>query len=246
VQAYVDGRLDKRRGAVVEHWLDAHADEASRVAAYRRLGEQWRAAYAPVLDEPVPASLLAALPAVAPRWPVLAQAAAIAAVLIVTALAVWQIAEPHRWPGSVAAELLQRAEIAHTVYAAEVRHPVEASPAATQELLAWLSRRLRMKIEAPDLDSAGLSLIGGRLLPGDTAAAALLMYEGQNGQRVTIYWGPEFRQRRETGLRHAQGVQGTLVYYWLDDECGYAVASADLGDKELLRVALLAYAQLEK
>src|SRR5919201_1726155 len=94
VQAYVDGRLDERRCAVVEHWLDAHADEASRVAAYRRLGEQWRAAYAPVLDEPVPASLLAALPAAAPRWPVLAQAEAIAAVLIVTALAVWQLAEP--------------------------------------------------------------------------------------------------------------------------------------------------------
>jgi anti-sigma factor RsiW len=36
------------------------------------------------------------------------------------------------------------------------------------------------------------------------------------------------------------------VYYWLDDECGYAVTSADLGEKELFRGAVMAYAQLEK
>jgi anti-sigma factor RsiW len=245
LQAYVDGRLALDRRAEVEDWLAGHAEDAARVAAYRRLGERCRAAYASVLDEPVPVSLLGAVQSRRRSVP-FGLVAAVAAVLIVGASAAWHIAEPHHWPGSAAAEMVQRAAVAYVVYAADPGHPVEVGPSAKPELLAWLSRRLHMKLEAPDLDPAGLSLIGGRLLPGDTAPAALLMYEGQYGQRVTLYLGPEFRQRRETGLHYANAEHGTRVYYWLDDECGVAVASADLGQKALLRVALLAYAQLEK
>src|SRR2546421_106910 len=76
--------------------------------------------------------------------------------------------------------------------------------------------------------------------------AALLMYEGQTGPRLTLYWGPEFKSRHETGLRFARSDNGTSVYYWIDDECGYAIASSDLARNELLRVAFLAYGQLEK
>ena len=129
-------------------------------------------------------------------------------------------------------------------YAAEVQHPVE--PRARGELLDWLSERLRMKVQAPELHAAGLAFLGGRLLPGDAAAAALLMYEGQSGQRVTLYWGPEFRQARETGLLYASGERGMRVYYWLDDECGYALASAELSQEELHAVAKMAHEQLEK
>ena len=125
-------------------------------------------------------------------------------------------------------EIVHRAAMPHTVYAAEVQHPVEARG----EALGWLSERLKMRVQAPDLQSARFTFLGGRLLPGDAAAAALLMYERQNGERVTRYWAPEFRQARETG--------------WLDEECGYALAAAELAREELFRLAQLAHEQLEK
>jgi anti-sigma factor RsiW len=239
LHAYVDDRLDAARRAALESALAAHPDDAARVAAYRVLGERCRAAYAPVLEEPIPAELLAAVtgkPAWRRRFARAALAVA-AGTLIAIGVASYFAPPP-------ASDIVHRAAMAHAIYAAEVQHPVEAS--AHGELLDWLSERLQMKVQAPDLRAAGFAFLGGRLLPGDAAAAALLMYERQNGQRVTLYWGPEFRQAQETSLRFAHGERGTRVYYWLDDECGYAVASSDLSQKELLVVALIAHEQLEK
>lgn len=244
IHGYVDSQLDEARYLAVRDWLAAHPEDAARVADYRALGERWRDAYAPVLDEPVPPELLAVLKSRRVARPrVWAAAAGIVATLV--ALAAWMLLEPYRLPAA-AAEMVERAAMAHAVYAAEVRHPVDSGARTKEELLAWLSQRLRMKVEAPRLDAAGFSFIGGRLLPGESAPAAMLMYEGADGQRVTIYWGPEFRQERDTGLRYVHSANGARVYYWLDDECGYAIASSDLGQRQLLRVALLAYAQLEK
>jgi len=240
LHAYVDGCLNEERRAAVEQWLAARPADAARVAAYRQLGEQWRAAYAPVLQEPVPQELV--LAARRKRRPLARLAAASVLAVALGALAMWQL--PLYFDGEAATEMVRRAAVAHAVYTPEVRHPVEAQ--AETSVLAWLSERLDMKVQAPDLEAAGLSFIGGRLLPGERQAAALLMYEAQNGRRLTLYWGPEFRSRKETGLRFARSDNGTRVYYWIDDECGYAIASADLARNELLRVALLVYGQLEK
>jgi anti-sigma factor RsiW len=239
LHAYVDRRESTGRRAAIEAWLAAHPDEAQRVAAYRLLGERCREAYAPVLDEPVPGELLrAAQSCPARRTGLLRAIAAIAAAALI-ALGVSLYLAPG--PPS---EIVERAAMAHAVYAAEVLHPVEAS--ARGELLAWLSERLHMPVQAPDLQHAGFAFLGGRLLPGRTAPAALLMYEGQGGQRISLYWGPEFRQARETGLRFAHRERGARVYYWLDDECGYALASTEVPQKELLVTALIAHEQLEK
>jgi anti-sigma factor RsiW len=245
LQAYVDGRLAGERRAEVESWLAARPAEAARISDYRLLREQCCAAYAGVLKEAVPGDIVVtALRPARPRRRFGRRAAAIAAVVILGGLGAWQW-----WPAAsvsaAGAEMVRRAAIAHTVYAAEVHHPVEAG-ASHAELFAWLSERLHMKVHAPDLRSAGISLIGGRLIPGERAPAALLMYEGPNGRRMTLYWGPEFRSRHETGLRYARAENGTRLYYWIDGECGYAVTSADFSRSELLRFAEMAYAQLEK
>ena len=243
LQAYVDNQLPLDRRAVVEAWLAAHPEDAERVAAYRSLAEQWRAAYEPVLSEPMPRELVGVLLARPPSR--LPRRVALVAGLGVVGLGAWALFPLDRVPSAAAAEMVRRAAVAHAVYAAEVEHPVETRPGADAQLLAWLSERLKMKVDAPDLGAVGLSFIGGRLLPGDKEAAALLMYEGQNGQRVTLYWGPEFKQAHETGLQFARR-EPPRVYYWLDEECGYAVASADLSPHELQLVARLAHDQLEK
>jgi anti-sigma factor RsiW len=236
LHAYVDGCLGAAERSSVDQWLAAHPDEARRVAAYRVLGERWRAAYAPALHEPIPPHLLHAL---RPRRRHIARFAIAASVALVVAVVAWRFAAE-----APAAPIALRAAMAHGVYAADVQHPVEAE--GTAELLAWLSERLHMPVRAPDLRRAGYRFIGGRLLPGDKSAAALLMYEGQGGQRVTLYWAPEFRQPRDSGLVYASTERGTRVYYWLDEECGYAVASADLSQSELLELARLAEEDLEK
>jgi anti-sigma factor RsiW len=243
LHAYVDNQLPDDRRAVVESWLAAHPEDAARVVAYRSLAEQWRAAYEPVLAEPMPRELAAVL-LVRPRSR-LPRRMAIAAGLAVLGLGARALFQPEHVPSAAAAEMVRRAAIAHAVYAAEIEHPVETRAGANAQLLTWLSERLNVKVEAPDLGAAGLSFIGGRLLPGEKAAAALLMYEGPNGQRVTLYWGPEFKQAQETGLQFARR-DPPRVYYWLDEECGYAVASADLSQHDLQRVARLAHDQLEK
>lgn len=59
IQAYVDGELDVAGAALVEAAIAADPAVAEAVARARRLRAQLREAFAPILDEPVPAHLLA-------------------------------------------------------------------------------------------------------------------------------------------------------------------------------------------
>ena len=239
LQAYVDRRLAADRHAAVEAWLAAHPGEAERVADYARINGALHAAYDRLAVEPIPDRLV--LMAVRkPRWPRLAAlAASVLLAIVLGAIAGWLL---HVAPDS---GLVQRAALAHATYAPEVLHPVEMKAQERSELLAWLSKRLGMKVEAPNLEAAGFNFVGGRLLPGETGATALLMYESAAGDRVSLYWGADTRLSRDTGLRYARE-RNVRLYYWIDPECGYAVASAELGEPELLRLARIVYEQLEK
>ena len=55
-------------------------------------------------------------------------------------------------------------------------HPVEVGADDEQHLVNWLSKRLGVKVRAPKLDDAGMSLVGGRLLPGENGPVAQFMY----------------------------------------------------------------------
>jgi anti-sigma factor RsiW len=89
-----------------------------------------------------------------------------------------------------------------------------------------------------------MSLVGGRLLPGESGPVAHFMYQTQNGHRLTMYVRAEASKNRETAFRYARE-NNVSVFYWIDRDCGYALASADLTREELLRVATLVYKQLE-
>jgi anti-sigma factor RsiW len=240
LQAHVDGRLPAERRVAVESWLAARPDMAERVAAYRQLGEALRAAYGQAADDPVPLRLQRLLDRKpARKW--LAQAAAgFVAGVALAGLAAWALREPPQ-----AAQMVREAAVAHAVYSQEMRHAVEVGAADKAHLQAWLSERLAMKVQAPDLESAGMALVGGRLLPGKTRPVAMLMYEAQDGRRATLYWAPDLAREPETGLAYALK-NNVRVFYWLDAECGYALASQDLGKEELSRLAGMAHDQLEK
>ena len=101
-----------------------------------------------------------------------------------------------------------------------------------------------MQVVAPDLRTAGLSLVGGRLLPGEVRPAALLLYETREGLRATIYWAPDTTRKGKGQLAYARE-RNVSVFYWVDEECGYGVSSADLAKDQLRRIARMAYDQLE-
>jgi anti-sigma factor RsiW len=246
LQAYADGRLTAERRALVEAWLASHPEEAERVAAYQRLGQEVRAAYEAMLSEPVPERLTQA----AARRSAWRRAAAIvgwiALGIAIGAPAGWQL-RPERLLAQAAPDstfIARRAAVAHATYSPEVRHPVEVGADDEQHLVAWLSKRLGIKVRAPKLDDAGMSLVGGRLLPGENGPVAQFMYQSQNGRRLTLYVRTEASRNRETAFRYARE-NNVGVFYWIDREAGYALASADLSKDELLRLANLVYKQLE-
>ena len=251
LHAYADGRVDPEQKAAIERWLAERPDEAERVDAYRRLGDGLRELYDPVLEEGVPGRLMRSAGARRP-WLAFAKAAVwLATGLAVGGLAGWQL---HAWrtPAPVVADngadnaavMARRAALAHATYSPEVRHPVEVGADQEQHLVTWLSKRLGTKVRAPRLDEVGMSLVGGRLLPGETGPVAQFMYQTPAGRRITLYVRAEARGHRETAFRYVRE-NNVGVFYWIDRDCGYALASADLSKDELLRIATLVYKQFD-
>jgi anti-sigma factor RsiW len=211
-------------------------------AEMKALSQALHQLYDPVLDEPVPAPLLAR----PRRW----RGAAIAAGWALAGICVgifvgWQlhasraiVALPAEVPGFV-----KRAALAHATYSPEVRHPVEVGADQEQHLVAWLSKRLGAQVRAPKLDSIGYGLVGGRLLPGENGPVAHFMYQTEKGRRITLYVRTEATENRETAFRYAS--EGNVnVFYWIDRKLGYALSSADLGRDDLIKVANAVYQQL--
>jgi anti-sigma factor RsiW len=204
--------------------------------------------YDPVLREPVPEHWLRAGRT---RW----RAYAGAAVWMLLGIAIGIVAgwELHQWrspaqaapqaEGSVPA-FVRRAAIAHATYSPEVRHPVEVGADQESHLVAWLSKRLGAPLRAPHLESVGYSLVGGRLLPGEPGSpVAHFMYECKMGTRVTLYVRANVAGNRETAFLYAP--EGNIkVFYWIDRKLGYAISSADIDKETLLKIANVAYQQL--
>jgi len=246
LQAFADGRLPAARHREVEAWLATRPEESERIAAYRRLAHEVRSAYDTMLSEPVPSRLAQAASSRRQWRRVAAVAGWIALGVAIGAPAGWHV-RPERTVTQVLPDtsiFARRAAVAHATYSPEVRHPVEVGADDEQHLVNWLSKRLGVKVRAPKLDDAGMSLVGGRLLPGENGPVAQFMYQSQNGRRLTLYVRTEASRNRETAFRYSRE-NNVGVFYWIDREVGYALASADLSKEELLRLANLVYKQLE-
>jgi anti-sigma factor RsiW len=246
LQAYADRRLEPGRRAAVEAWLAARPEEAERLADYQRLADALHGAYDPVLEEPVPERLEQALRpgrrlnryAAVAGWLVLG--------IAIGVVAGWQLHESQpraQQAADVGAMMAHRAAIAHATYSPEVRHPVEVGADQEAHLVAWLSKRLGAPLRAPKLEAVGYSLVGGRLLPGESGPVAHFMYQCNQGTRVTLYVRTEAANNRETAFRYAK--EGNVrVFYWIDRKLGYALSSADVSKDDLFKVANAVYQQL--
>lgn len=239
LHAFVDGALPEDRRREVETWLAAHPEDAARASAWRAQTDAIRGRYGAVADEPVPQRLdVGALTRRGRPWWRLAAAGVLVAFLA-GGLAGWF--GRGAFDGAPAVkQVVTEALDAHRLYIAEVRHPIEV-PADASHLMPWLSRRVGSQLRAPDLTAFGLTLKGGRLLPGPKSPAALFMYEGPSGERFTLYCARATMP--DTALRY-RATGAFAAFYWVDGEVSYVVSGPADRDR-LQKVAESAYEQID-
>lgn len=244
LNAYVDGELDPARRLEVEAHLADNPRDRARVAAWQDQAETLRALYGHIADEPVPARLSPHRIAAGRRRAFVRSFSAIAAalLLVVAGGAGGWVGRGLIRPDVAEATLVGEAEAAHALYAPEVLHPVEVGGEDGAHLVKWLSKRLDRTLTAPDLSSDGFSLVGGRLLPASSRAAALLMYESRDGARVTLYMTPG--AGGETAMRFSE-TGGLAAVSWQTGTLD-CVLVGDQPRDTLLRLARASYDSLDR
>jgi anti-sigma factor RsiW len=243
LHAYVDGRLAPARLPVVEGALASDAALAARVADLQRQNALLHEAFDPWLDEGIPQNLLAAAkaPVQRSRWRPAAPYFAAVATLVLGLATGWFAREALLEQAGTPTTFARQAALTHVLYATDANRPVEIWAAEESRLVRWLSRRLGLNVHAPDLNSFGFALVGGRLVAGNERPTALFMYENPDKQRLSL----QVRKRpgaSETAFRYAIE-DGIGVYYWVDDNCAYAL-SGQVDRAQMLAIGRLVYGQL--
>lgn len=242
LHAFVDNELPADRQPAVQHWLATHPEDAARVEAWRRIGDAVQLRYGGIADEAVPERLDLDRLARRPRRRMIGIAAAVLLAFAAGGGIGWFAHNASAAGIAAAAEpvsaMREEAFAAHRLYIAEVRHPVEVR-AEEAHLLPWLSRRIGTTLRAPDLTKYGFRLLGGRLLPGIGAPAALLMYENASGERVTLYSTPLKAPR--TSFRYQEADTFASIH-WVAENYGWVVS----GPADKPRLKGIALAALEQ
>lgn len=243
--AYADAQLSNGDVARVEAWLKVNPEDATRVRAWQQQNRDIQTMFAPYQrrregDEALLASsTIHSAPANPWRTRALQAAAGLCLFALGVALGISYERSPEpeqhaRFPGE--------ASSAFMIYAREVRHAVEVKADEKDHLVAWLGKRLGQKFAAPDLSRWGFSLIGGRLVPVDGRAGALLMYEDAGGKRLTVLVG-QSEANASTSFRFVS--RGSVeTFYWIDERLTYAV-TAEIPRDVLRQVADECYKQFE-
>lgn len=242
LHAYLDGELSPEQRTEVEALLARDPEAARKLAGWKRQRELLKSAFDGVLDEPVPPQLAATLRRPAPSSrvsPWLAMAAAVL-LLLCGGLAGWLL--KGETSAVTVADLGREALAAHRVYAVEVRHPVEVAGSDKDHLQAWLAKRVGAAFTVPDLTEQGYALLGGRLLAGQDGPTALLMYEDQKGQRLSVLLTAPGTDM-DSALKLQQ--QGKLIACtWQDGKLAVAVAG-EMARDPMMTLAKAVYEKLE-
>lgn len=241
LHAYVDNELPAERRGDVEAWLASHPEDAARVESWRAMAEALHVRYDAVANEPVPKRLEIERLVRQPRKWIYGAVAATFAAFVAGGGTGWLAHGALAAPSTFKTFTLDALD-AHRLYVVEVRHPVEVGGDERAHLQAWLTKRCGWTVHAPELESTGLKLVGGRLLPGPSGPASFLMYESASGERFTVYAA---RASTEATQMRYMKLDNDGALFWADRGVGFVVSGA--GDRErLMQVARLVYDQAEK
>lgn len=243
LMAFVDRRLLPERARAVEERLRDDPALAAEVRQYVAQRTALHARFDPVLDEPIPARMLPR-PRAAARLP--ARIALAAALLLLGA--VGGSVATRAWLARRAARpdvsaFVHQAVVAYAAYAPDARRPVEIAAEQQQFLVGWLSKRLGRELRVPFLEDRGLTLLGGRLVPGEVERpAAQFMYATAQGERVTLFLRALGDEAAPTAFRF-DDTGGVSTFYWVDRDWGFAL-TGPLDRAALFDVAKAVYEQL--
>ena len=253
LHACADGQLAPERRTEIEAMLAADPELAARVAAIRAQTAALRDALDPLLADPLPERLIAAaipqpsgFASSVRGW--VAPSIAAAAMLVLGVALGWLGRDALIERSGTPTTFARQAAFAHALYAADARRPVEVWAAEEKSLVTWLTKRLGFKVRAPDLNGLGYALVGGRLVAGNENPTALFMYENADKQRLSLQvrrqspLGRKMAGEGDTAFRYSIE-NGVGVFYWIDDDCGYAI-SGTLDRAQLLTVAQVVFGQL--
>ena len=246
VNAYVDGQLAPARMPALEDAIARDPALAARVAELRAQNAALRDALDPWLGEALPDRLVAATAGPVrgarqvPAW--LGMTAAAAASLAIGVGIGWFGRDASLQHDGTPTTFTRQAALVHALYAGDANRPVEIWAAEEKRLVNWLSKRLGFPVHAPDLNSVGFALVGGRLVAGNEMPAALFVYENADKQRLTLQVRKPPGPAEETAFRYALE-NGVGVYYWIEENCTYAL-SGNLDRAQLLSIGRVVYGQL--
>ena len=229
----------------------AHEPEIrATLAGWARQDDHLRAAYAGVLDAPLPQALRDSIAAARRDERLrlrarLARPLRVAAMLVLLALGVLagfvvgRQSALHSPAGNVARDAIA----AYATYAADGLPPVERPLTDRAAITAWLSDRLGLPVAPPGLTKAGLHLTGARVLPSENGPAAFLLYEDSAGHRIALTIGRTGMDTDDTAFRFA-GHDGVETIAWTDGGLTFTV-TGQTGQDALRRIAAAVYAQMD-
>lgn len=240
----LDGELPAEEWKEFEVWLENNPEMKARHDRLSTDMTRLREAVCGVLDEPVPERLSVLVrsgprDAVLRRWNWRAAAAA-AAIFVAGGVGGYLAAAGLPFGERPEERLAEQAIGAYDTYPADLPHTVEVDGEDRGYLDGWLSKRTGLKVVAPDLSAQGFELLGGRILPGEQAPAALLVYKDKDGNQLSIYMTPQPGEK----IRGKYGEDGgPSAIYWLDRGFGCAIVSR-LPNDRMTEVARNAWRQL--
>jgi anti-sigma factor RsiW len=224
LHAFVDGQLPKERCRAVLAYLGHYPHEIVRLAAYATQKEELRRQFE-AIEVPSASATTAELErALAGRlsgscyreW--LRRVAAIAGLVVI---GWWSNTFYQQHLAERLPDVVVEAAQAHQIFGGDVRRPVELTAAASADMVAWFSSRLGEHVEIPSLGTAGLRLVGGRLLAGDEGPVAQLIYEHEDGHRLTLGVSAE---PADSGAEiEVVTFEGLTAGYWLEGALTYAL-----------------------
>lgn len=234
LHAYADGQLPLERRENVEAYLAKNPVLSAEVKGWISQNEQIRA----LVADTAKTTTIVNLAPQSRKLSIPARAIAAGILLFTLGAASGGVASfgylNFETMGNQVATLAASSQTNFLVYASDIRHPIEVGAEQKDHMVSWLSKRLGEKIVAPDIASEGFTLIGGRLVTYVGKPAALIMYESENGERLTLMIGHN-EDNQVTGFRFSdQGSVQTL--YWIDGPLGYAI-SASIGRDRLQNIA---------
>lgn len=232
LHAYVDGLLDDQRARKVEEYLKRHPEKSDEIRDYMEYNRLLRKIYERETDEPVPQRLLSVLNRpVTNIWPAVARAAAVVMLCILSAGFGHMSAYDSGGASAVIKEDGMVRNFLHQIAMNTDAH-FEAAPVQKLNInttrqtdpLNWLTQKVALEMQAPNLTQAGYTLDSRRLVTRGTQEFVELKYVNSSNDPIRLYM--KTRWEKDAPTIEFSRNDGQSIAYWQEGPLVYALAGA--------------------